>query len=82
MKMDLEFKTIEELYERVLPALRTKRRELKKDENMTVTEEVIWDYLKETVWSKSYHLTLADMVSAILKVEGKELLPFVEQNRR
>lgn len=63
--MDLEFHSIEDLKQRVMPALRIRRRELKK-QGIMVTEEDIWMYFAKSNWKKAYHLTLARVVDDIL----------------
>ena len=70
--MEMEFKSVSELYQRVLPALRTKKHELHKNGYTYLKEEDIWNYLKETKWSKSVDLFLADMVEDILNTKNQE----------
>ena len=72
-----EFHSPEELYQRVLPALKTKVREFKIEKEITELE--IWNYLVDK-WKYSNHLTLYDIVDDImslkleeLKTEGEEL---------
>lgn len=64
--MDLEFSSAEELYKRLMPALRTKKSELKKYGYGYLKIEDIWNYLKEKVWKNSHGLSLNDMVNDIL----------------
>ena len=66
--MDIEFKDREELYKRVVPALKVKRRLLLK-KGINVNENDIFEYLAKEKWSKSFNLTLSDIVSDILNVE-------------
>lgn len=61
----MEFHSIEDLKQRVMPALRIRKRELKK-QGIMVTEEQIWAYFAKNSWKKSYHLTLARIVDDIL----------------
>ena len=49
-----------------MPALRLKKEEIN---NKNITEEDIWNYLKETKWINSNNLSLSDMVNDILKLE-------------
>ncbi len=72
-----EFITEEQLYNRIRPALNTKRVELVKLGLKEVTNENIWSYLKEVVWSSSVDLTLSDIVNDILHLEKSELLKFI-----
>ena len=68
--MDIEFKSAKELYERVVPALRTKKRILSK-KGIKVSEEDIFEYLVKEKWSKAVNLTLSDIVSDIINVEDE-----------
>ena len=66
--MNIEFKDIKELYKRVMPALRTKKRLLLK-KGINVNENDIFEYLAKEKWSKGTNLTLSDIVSDIINVE-------------
>lgn len=66
--MDIEFKDIKELYKRVVPALKVKRKLLLK-KGIKVKEEDIFEYLAKEKWSKSFNLTLSDIVSDIINVK-------------
>lgn len=68
--MDLEFKSIEELYNRLKPALRTKMREMHRIGLPYIQEEDIWNYLKEIKWKTSIDLSLYEMVSDVLSVDN------------
>lgn len=76
--MNLEFRSVEELYKRVYPALRTKQRELSRSGYTYITEEDIWNFLKQNKWSKSQDLTLSDMVDDILNTEKEEFDNFLK----
>lgn len=66
--MDIEFKDIKELYKRVGPALRVKRRILLK-KDIKKSEKEIFEYLVKEKWSKGVNLTLSDIVSDIINVD-------------
>lgn len=66
--MDIEFKDIKELYKRVGPALRVKRRILLK-KDIKKSEKEIFEYLAKEKWSKGIDLTLSDIVSDIINVD-------------
>ncbi len=66
----MEFSTLEELYNRLKPALRTKKTELKENGYGYLKIEDIWNYLKENKWKKSTNLSLNDMVSDILNADN------------
>jgi len=63
----MEFKSIEELKQRLKPALESKVQDLKYKNINTVDEEGIWNYLKEIKWKNAKNLNLSDMVNDILK---------------
>ena len=69
--MDLEFSSLEELYNRLKPALRSKQRELNEYGYGYLKIEDIWNYLKESVWKNSINLSLNEMVSDILSVDNE-----------
>lgn len=84
--MGNEINTLTELYKLLLPALRSKKREMHKLKYFYITEKDIWNYIKDNIWSKSSNLTLADMVSDILntdndKISGYVALGITEQRR-
>ena len=66
--MELEFRSIEELKKRLMPALRVRRKELKK-QNCLVTEDELWDYFSKNFWKKATNLSLSMMVDDILNEE-------------
>ena len=68
--MDINFSSIDELKKRLMPALRLRKRELKR-QNYYITEEELWNYFVENFWKKSVQLSLAQMVDDILNREIK-----------
>ena len=69
MNKSIEFKSIEELYNRVKPALYSKVKELYNLGYKNIHEEDIWNYLKEIKWVNSKNLSLYDMTSDILNTD-------------
>ena len=67
--MNIEFKDIKELYKRVMPALRRKKRILLKN-GINVNENDIFEYLAKEKWSKGSNLSLNDIVSDIINVDN------------
>ena len=67
LSMNDEFQSVKELYQRVLPALRTKVHKLN-SRGVFVVEEDIWNLLMEK-WKKERGLTLYDIVNDILKLD-------------
>lgn len=66
--MDIEFKNVKELYNRVKPALTTKMRLILK-KGIKTNKKEIFDYLVETKWKQAVDLTLSDIVSDILNLD-------------
>lgn len=71
--MNIEFKNLEELKKRILPAIQTKLKELNKKQYKIVTQDDIWNYLIKTKWKKSTDLTLYDIVNDILNLNNDEI---------
>lgn len=82
--MDLEFETIEDLYRRLIPALRTKRREMRRNGYPYIREEDIWNYLKEIKWVRARNLLLYEMVNDVLGASEEQIDSYLKEklNRR
>ncbi len=76
---EIKFKSLAELYERLLPALRSKAREIHKKGMDYIGEEDIWNYLKNYKWTTSKALDLGDMVNDIFNIEVQELDHYVKE---
>lgn len=74
---DIEFKTLEELYKRLKPALYSKKIELKRRGKDYIKEEDIWNYLLENTWNTKKNLSLAEMTSDILNLEDNLITSYV-----
>jgi len=74
------FKDINDLYNRLKPALRSKVKELKIRHNLKIKEEDIFKYLADNKWPKSEDLTLYDMVEDILYLDNNKLIDYVANN--
>jgi len=68
--MNIEFGSVQELYERLKPALKSKVEELKRDGYDYLSAEDIWNYLKEKKWKSSRNLALHEMVSDIFSSDN------------
>ncbi len=77
--MNLKFNSEEELYEKLLPALRSKNRELK-FAGFKMTEEEIWKLLKEHVWKNKKDLSISNIVSDIFSLTTTEIDSFINSN--
>ena len=75
--MDIYFSSQEDLYHRLVPALRVKVRNFKRMSTSGVREKDIWDYLKSNKWNKVNGLTLSGMVQDILDVTYTEVLEYI-----
>ena len=71
---DIKFESINELYNRVLPALKSKKKELKKNNIKYISEKDIWLVISKFKWQKQKDLTLADIVDDILNTDNSKLL--------
>lgn len=82
MENKLEFRTKEELYNRVLPALYSKIKEVRKLGFKYITEKDIWNYLVESEWKKRVNLELFDLINDILYVDNYKLNDYVNEKMR
>lgn len=82
--MDLEFETVEDLYRRLIPALRTKQREMRRNGYPYIREEDIWNYLKEVKWVRARNLLLYEMVNDVLGTSEEQIDSYLKEklNRR
>ena len=71
--MDIEFNSLEELYNRIKPALSAKKEELRRNGFDYIKEDDVWNYLKEIKWRGSSDLELYQMVNDVLKIDNKVL---------
>ncbi len=69
--MDIEFKTAQELFERLSPALKSKVYELKRQGYSYLEIEDVWNYLKEKKWQGRNGLALNEMVSDIFSSDNE-----------
>ena len=65
----MEYTSLQELFNNLLPVLKTKVNEMKLRGIDYINEKDIWEYLK-IKWSKSLNLTFFDMVSDILNTSN------------
>lgn len=77
--MELEFQTLEELYQRLYPALKMKKRELYRLGFCYIQEEDIWNYFRIYKWSKSHNLMLSEMVNDILNTNNQSFQFFLQE---
>ena len=71
--MDYEFSSLEELYKRVRPALKSKVDELQKYGNLSISKYDLWKCLIINKWRKETGLMLSDIVDDILNTSFDEI---------
>lgn len=77
VEKDIEFKTVEELYSRLKPALYSKVVDLKRKGKDYIKEEDVWNYLVNNVWNSKRNLSLSEMTSDILNLEDNLIISYV-----
>ena len=73
---ELIFNSKEELFNRVKPALRSKKKMLSKKGAKKILEEDIWDFMVQNVWADSLGLELCDMVDKILHSDDALIIEY------
>lgn len=68
--MDINFSSVDELKKRLMPAIRLRRKQLKK-QNIIISEEELWKYFVNNYWKKANNLSLYEMVNDVLNEEVK-----------
>jgi hypothetical protein len=69
---EVNFNSINELYERVIQCLELNVK-LLNDQNIETNKEDIWNYLSNK-WKNSNNLTLFDIVNDIMILDGNNLI--------
>ncbi len=82
MDNPIEFKSAKELYDRVLPALYSKVKEVRNLGFAYITEKDIWNYLVNSTWKTKRNLQLHDLISDILYADNYKLNDFVMDKMR
>lgn len=77
MNNPIEFKSAKELYDRVLPALYSKVKELRNLGFKYITEKDVWNYLVNSTWKTKRDLQLHDLISDILYADNYKLNDYV-----
>ncbi len=75
--MEENFSSLESLYERLIPALRSKKKELHQNHMIYLSEKDIWKFCYETKWKKGKDLTLADLVDDILNSDNNQIDEYI-----
>lgn len=74
---DLNFRNLDELYNRIKPALYSKVEEIRRNNISYIKEEDIWNYLSINKWKNSESLTLNDMVTDIMDLKIDDVKMYV-----
>lgn len=74
-----EIHSLEQLYNRLKPALLAKKEEMRRSGYIYIKEEDIWNYLKEIEWIHSRGLSLYQMVCDILETDDDEIDNYLRQ---
>ncbi len=72
------FSSLEELYNRVKPALKCKVKDLHMVNVQYIKEVDIFNYLKNKIWIKKSNLTLNEIVNDIMTTSNTELESYVQ----
>ena len=78
--MDMEFRSIDELYNRIKPALYSKLKEIHNLGFTIVSEKDIWNYLIINTWTNKKNLELHELISDILYVDNYKVYNYVMDN--
>ena len=79
MNQDVKFNSLPDLYRRILPALKSKKKELRFKGLNYIHEEDIWNFLKNFKWSGSRNLDLGTMVNDIFNLNENQLNEYVKE---
>ena len=79
---DIEFDSLQDLYNRITPALNTKRHELMSRGFNYVKNKDIWNYLTNHYWTNSKYLSLSEMVDDILNMNNEAFIEYLNNNIR
>ena len=75
--MNNEFKTLDELYNKVKPALYSKVMEFRRNKTFYIKEEDVWNFLSITAWKKAESLTILDMVNDIMALKEDDMKTYI-----
>ena len=77
--MAIEFNSLEDLYNRIKPALLVKKNDLLRNGISYIKEEDIWNYFKEIKWQSAKDLSLHDMVHDIINIDNYYIDKYVKE---
>ena len=74
----MEFKSLQQLYIKLIPAFNVKKRLILNSKYKEITNENIWSYLTETKWRTARNLSLPDMINDIITADLEEINNYME----
>ena len=74
------FNSINDLYNRLLPAVDTKLNELKRMKLYNITNLDIWNYCVNNKWKHKTNLQIYDMVNDILSIDELSICVFAKKS--
>lgn len=77
----IKFKTIDELYNTILPALKSKLDDLHYQGYVLINEKDIWNYLIDNKWTHSHDLELSNIIDDIFISDGYEISSYARARR-
>ena len=80
MDNNLQFNSINDLYQRIYPSLNTKICELKRIKINYLTEKDIWNYCIKEKWNNKSNLRIHELVDDILNLDPLRLTEFYKIN--
>ncbi len=76
--MEITFDSLQELYERIKPALAVKKAQMHREGYTYIKEADIWNYFKEIKWHHAQNLFLHDLVSDVINAESEDINHYVQ----
>lgn len=74
-----KFSSINDLYERILPALKTKVAELKREKIYFISDRDIWNYCIDNKWKNKSDLRIFEMVDDILNIDPLKIEIYIKR---
>ena len=72
----MEYNSLTELYNALIPAFNVKKRLLSITMYKELESEAIWSYLAITKWKMSKMLTIFDMVNDIIMIDASNIINY------
>ena len=72
------FSSLQQLYDRLTPALKCKIKDLRRIGINYVQCADVWNYLKNNVWCNKTNLTLGEMVNDVMTLSNSDIEKYVQ----